>query len=189
MSREPHNRRSIRLPDYDYTTPGVYFVTICTYQKQCLLGQVSGNQVSLTLAGQVVARCWEALPRHFHNLEIDQFIVMPNHLHGVLMLQAHDTSGVQSLEADRTNGCSHPRAQSASRDVPNGTRSSSIGAIVQNFKSVSARKLNRMHPATATPVWQRNYYDRVIRNEAELQRIREYIENNPLAWELDELHP
>lgn len=193
MTSSSRNRRSIRLPGYDYAAPGAYFVTICTAGKECLLGDVSEGDMALSDAGRVAAYCWEALPRHFGRLELDAFVVMPNHVHGILILRDGDVGATQpDHDGCRPTDVRAPNASSlalaASPPSPNGTRPGSVGAIVQNFKAVSTRKLNRMRALPGVRFWQRDYYDHVVRDDAELRRIREYIARNPLRWERDSLY-
>jgi REP element-mobilizing transposase RayT len=168
-----HHRRSIRLPGYDYTHPGAYFVTICTHQRQCLFGEITHGTLHLNLAGEQVKALWLRLPLHFPNLELDEFVIMPNHVHGILQLSDHP------INSDSTPQTPEPA----------GTQSRSIGAIIQNFKSVSTRRLRRYGNLAGQPIWQRNYYEHIIRNSEDLASIQTYIQNNPLCWQDDYLHP
>src|SRR4051812_39701690 len=116
-----HHRRSIRLAGYDYTQAGAYFVTICVQDRQPLLANIDATAHTLTPIGQIVARCWLALPRHFSNMTLDAWVLMPDHMHGIIILR---------------DLVSKPAAPAAA-DRPNGTRPSSLSAIIQNFKSIS----------------------------------------------------
>jgi putative transposase len=158
-----HHRRSIRLAGYDYAQPGVYFVTICTQERRPVLASVDTTGHALTRIGQVVARCWLALPRHFPNVALDAWVVMPDHLHGILVL---------------SNGEASPSPPRPSQR-PNGTRPHSLNAIIQNFKSISTRKVNQLNGTPGVQMWQRDYYERIIRDERAFASIRRYIENNP----------
>ncbi len=168
-----HHRRSIRLPNYDYTHPGEYFVTICTHQRQCLFGDITHGTLQLTPAGEQVKALWLRLPLHFFNLQLDEFVVMPNHIHGILQLADQPTSQNPTTQIQE----------------PVGTQSGSIGAIIQNFKSVSSRRLRRYGDLAGKPIWQRNYYEHIVRNPEDLARIQTYIQTNPLSWQDDQLHP
>ncbi len=148
-----HHRRSIRLPGYDYAQPGAYFVTLCTQGRENLFGQISEGQMQLSYAGQVVTDCWNALPRHFPEVELDTFVMMPDHIHGILLL---------------TNARTEPH---------------SLGTILHTFKSVSTRRIHRMGGSTGRRMWQRGYYEHILRDEADLDRAREYIALNPTRWE------
>jgi putative transposase len=160
-------RHSIRLRGYDYAQPGLYFVTICTAYRECLLGEVSGAAVHLTRAGRAVAGAWEALPASFCSICLDAFVIMPNHVHGIICLQAAH-SGPLGREPQRPP---------------------SLGQVVRAFKSLSARAANHAMGRTGQPLWQRNYYEHVIRNEVSLTAIRQYIEENPARWADDPENP
>ena len=239
---ERHHRRSIRLKGWDYRWPGAYFVTIVTHGRQLLFGEVEGGEVVLSLCGRVVKTTWQRLPRHFTNVELDLFVVMPNHLHGIVwILDRGDglvevspksaeaekadtadelrTAGKASGErprpdgergSDVADGARHSQRgqqaregradkdgmlqRSVSRGMPRpydpeGVKSGSLGAVLGNLKSVAARRINRMRPTPAVPVWQRGYYERIIRNERELEAIRQYILDNPTRWDEDAENP
>ena len=152
-------RRPLRAPAYDYTTPGAYFVTIVAQERACLFGAIVDDVFLPTSAGDAVSRVWHDLPARFQTIELDHFVVMPNHVHGLLWIN----------------------------DVPAPQRES-LGAIVGAFKSLAAREVNTALKRTGT-LWQRNYYERVVRNEAELTAIRKYIIDNPLRWAIDAENP
>ena len=165
---ELHNRRSVRIHGFDYLTPGSYFLTICTKDLRHSFGSVKGGQVCLSAAGEAVHTAWENIPTHFPHTDIDVFVVMPNHLHGILTILEHvDTSGTE-----RQLG-----------QVPGG----SVPVIVRSFKSAATRAA-RLATGIAESLWQRNYYEHVVRNEKSLQALRKYIIENPMKWELDELN-
>jgi putative transposase len=159
-----HHRRSIRLRGHDYTTPGAYYITICVDHGEHLLGEVVGGRVALGVAGQMAERAWRNLSRSFPCVTLDAFVVMPNHLHGIILLR----------------GQAGPRAPRAGR--PRGTTPGSIPAIVQSFKSVSARRINRARGTPGMRVWQEDYYEHIVRSDADLDRIRRYIVANPARW-------
>ena len=147
----------MRLAGYDYAQPGAYFVTVCTAGRACILGEIVNGTANLSAFGRIVAQAWSDLARHYAGVELDQFVVMPNHVHGVLMLSADNA---------------HPLSQ-----------------IVGSFKSFSTRRIRTAGGDVARPVWQRGFYEHVIRTESDLASIREYITNNPIQWELDEENP
>ena len=195
-----HHRRSIRLKGYDYTSPGAYFVTIGSQDRTCLFGDVVDGRMVLNVYGEVAHAMWERIPRHFAHVQLDAFIVMPNHLHGIIFI-VDDTDGrgeafhpISFDAEDGTRAQRVPSAQGAGgnpsplrcRDGhPAGAPSGSLGAIVGNYKSITTRRINRVRKAPGTRVWQRNYYERIIRNERGLDAIRRYIEHNPARWEED----
>ncbi|WP_103670234.1 transposase [Pseudanabaena sp. BC1403] len=153
MSYNPeiHHRQSIRLQGYDYAKEGIYFVTICCYQRQHLFGEIDNGEMKINLIGQIVAALWQKIPQHFPNVELDGFTLMPDHLHGIIIIS-------ESKEK------------------------ASLANIIQNFKSISSRKINRINKNYGISIWQRNYYERIVRTEQELTNLREYIKNNPANW-------
>jgi putative transposase len=173
MSTDPpsRRRRSIRLKGYRYAWMGFYFVTICTHERQCLFGKISDRRMTLSEMGLLVDEEWRRAPLIRPEVRLDRFVVMPNHLHGLLQLSPGAAS--QGIEADRRPG---PEAKS-------------LGAIIGGFKAACTSRINGLRSTPGAPVWQRNYFERVIRDEAELAAIRRYIENNPAAWAEDEENP
>lgn len=178
---DKHHRKSVRLKAQDYAAAGRYFITICTYQRQCLLGEIVAGEVQLSELGHVAAACWQAIPEHFAEVVLDEFVVMPNHVHGILVLGG----GGPTAKFTEANG--HP-GESDSRTfgkmVPG-----SIPAIVRAFKSAATRQINQLRGAAGCVVWQRGYYDHVIRDRQALAYIQHYIVNNPRQWQIDQLHP
>ncbi|HLE28800.1 MAG TPA: transposase [Anaerolineales bacterium] len=187
-----HHRRSIRLKGYDYAQAGAYFVTILARHGECVFGKVTTGQMRLNAVGQAAARVWQALPYHFPGVTLDGWVMMPNHMHGIVIL-AGEVGGMRKGEASAPGSpdISDTRRADASPlpERPHGTAPRSLGAIVQNFKSVSTRRINALRQTPGQPVWQRNYYEHVIRGETDLQRIRQYIVNNPAKWHEDENNP
>lgn len=167
MAYDPqrHNRRSIRLKGFNYASPGAYFVTICTHGRERLFGQIKGGAPALSPHGQVVAETWRRIPRHFAHVQVDAFVVMPDHIHGIVVIRER-------------LACA--RLESGGR--PKGTAPGSLPAIVQNFKAVSARRINGLRGSPGRRVWQEDYYEHIVRDEAALAAIRQYIENNPRRW-------
>lgn len=192
-----HRRRSIRLKGYDYTQPGAYFVTICLQERTCLFGDVVDGKMALNVYGRVAHTLWERIPRHFPRVQSDAFVVMPNHVHGIIVIVG-DTGGRGEAFPDITcadeRGIGLESVLATQGDAENasplhvGPPPGSLGAIVGNFKAVAARRINRVRKTPGVPVWQRNYYEHIIRNERELDAIRRYIEHNPARWEQDRYH-
>lgn len=168
-----HWRRSIRLRNYDYTQNGAYFVTICVQDRACLLGTVVGGEMRLSEAGQIVQDVWNGLPSHYPHLQLDAWVIMPNHVHGIIVL--HDDTVPAGLKPAPT-----PIATAKRHGLPE---------IVRALKTFSARRINVLRATPGTKFWQRNYWEHIIRDEPEYQRICAYIHNNPLQWEMDSLHP
>jgi len=197
MSYNPeiHHRRSIRLWDFDYSGAGAYFITICTHERESVFGNLVDGVMRLNYWGLIVRECWEHLPNHFSQVALDEFVVMPNHVHGIIILN----HGLPNVGARHASPCSritpdcgsdeNTRATHASPLRESGSKSGSIAAIVGSFKSAVTRRINQTRQAPGGSVWQRNYYERVIRDDRELNNIRQYIEDNPRKWADDENHP
>ncbi|MBI5484397.1 MAG: transposase [Deltaproteobacteria bacterium] len=192
-----HHRRSIRLREYDYRNAGAYFVTICVFQRECLFGEVVDGEMRLNGLGLAAEACWQAITNHFPNVQLDEFVIMPNHFHGIMDIigPVGAKQGSSASPGFGDNGiidgdsCKGEAGEAFASPLRDGTVSGSLGAILQNFKSVSTRKINKMRDNPGCPVWQRNYYEHVVRDETDLANIRKYIANNPLKWDLDENNP
>ena len=168
----PHHRRSLRLKKYDYARSGAYFVTICSRNQECVFGDVSDGEMHLNEYGIVVREEWLRTALLRDGVAMDAFVVMPNHLHGIIVINGRGTA----------------------RRAPTGERFgkptvNSVPTIIRSFKSACAKRINDMRKAQGTPVWQRNYYEHVIRDEDDLNRIRQYILDNPARWAEDENNP
>ena len=189
---EKHHRRSFRLKGYDYTQPGAYFVTIVAWGRQEIFGQIRDGIMSLNRFGQIVMRAWRGLPRHYPNTVLHEFCVMPNHVHGIIQLVEPDlcrggSVPTVALEPDQaSNEHHHEPIQGETRPY---RMRHGLPEIVRAFKSYSARQINYLRQTPGSPVWQRNYYERVVRNEGELRQMAEYILNNPLGWDTDDENP
>jgi putative transposase len=187
-----HHRHSIRLRGFDYGSAGAYFVTIVVRNRECVLGDVTpASDVRLSNLGEIVRDEWEALERRFPRLVLEEFVIMPNHIHGVLVIEGGGDDDQKAGEASATKPPSscRPTLADASPLPAHGTQAGSLGAIVQNFKSVSSRRINMQLGNAGVPFWQRNYWEHVVRGMADLARIREYIQANPASWQTDELNP
>ncbi|WP_299425392.1 transposase [uncultured Meiothermus sp.] len=195
---ERHHRRSIRLKGYDYSQAGAYFVTINVHQRRCLLGEVVGGKVRLSPAGEMVLRVWEAAPNHYPGVDVDAFVVMPNHVHGIILL----TTSAGAAPRGRPDP---PQANQFDPDdddppLPPGNSGQALGPapttglrladVVGRFKSLTTRRyIAGVRTLGWVPFdryfWQRNYHERILRNENELNVRRWYIEENPLRWDSD----
>ena len=249
---DAHHRRSIRLKAYDYSTAGAYFVTIVTQERLCLFGDVADGEAQLTDAGVMIQQIWHAIPDRFPTIEMDEFVVMPNHVHGILIIHSdvgaslvgaqevthtktthspvgaslvgaqevtHTTthspvgaslvgaqevthtktthspvgaSLVGALPADRARSTDGGRA--TTRVAPTEDGPMTLGEVVGAYKSLTTHQYGKGVETHGWPpfnkrLWQRNYYERVIRDARELDKAREYIANNPMQWELDAENP
>jgi REP element-mobilizing transposase RayT len=159
-------RRALRLKGYDYAQAGAYFVTICVRDRTCLFGNVVGGEMRVNDFGRLLDAAWRALPHHYPHVDLDRFVVMPNHFHGIVVLRpVEDCRG--EIRAGERHG---------------------LPEIVRAFETFSARRINEFRGTHGVPVWQRNYYEHVIRDEADYRRIAEYVAENPRRWSEDSLY-
>ncbi|MBW3631722.1 MAG: transposase [Chloroflexi bacterium] len=165
------DRCSIRLRGYDYTQNTAYFVTICVNQWLCMFGDIVDGVMRCSTVGQVVESAWQDLPHHTPGLILDAWVIMPNHLHGIVILP-----GKLSPE-------------SLSKTIPHGPKLGSLGAVLGGFKSAVSRQVSASALSPVRPLWQRNYYERIIRGNRELGATRTYIEMNLARWDDDPDHP
>ncbi len=225
-----HHRRSIRLKDYDYSQAGAYFVTIVTQNRECVLGEAADGDMKLSPIGQTAYDFWQEIPRHFANADVDEFIVMPNHIHGILVIAEtarepepvavengrdaivgveydHNAGvgvecfvGVEYIQPLRGNQPTHPgqprRPDVSPRSEPPQIEPrhayqhvipKSVGSIIRTYKAAVTRWCNKN--GSEHFAWQRNYYEHVIRDENDLERIRNYIAGNPANWSADDENP
>lgn len=176
---EIHHRRSIRLKEYDYATTGGYFVTIRTYDKESLFGRIEEGEMILNDGGKTVEMAWQGVPSHFANVTLDEYVIMPNHFHGIIVIKNEFVGA----------GLGPPCMKGRHDKKGAASRAPTLGDIVCAFKSISAIQVNRISSRSGQPLWQRNYYERIIRSEDELDRARKYILDNPTKWEMDKENP
>ena len=164
---QSNKRQSLRLPYYDYSQRGIYFITICIRDRQCILAEIFEGSLRLNDMGAMMGRCWHDIPNHFPHMTLDAYVIMPNHIHGIIIIE-------ESIKKDECYSPLH------------GT-SKTIGSAVRGFKigvTQWVRKNTALHD-----IWQRNYYEHIIRNDVSLHQIKEYITHNPETWTQDKLHP
>ena len=174
------HRHSFRLQGYDYAQVGAYFITVVTHQRRCLFGTIRDGEFIQNAVGEIVHFTWNKLPAHFPGIGLDAFVVMPNHIHAVIHIteKRPQSVGAQHAAPLPTTGSPQPHVQRGS-----------LGAIVRSFKSAVTKRHNETHPGLRIALWQRNYYEHVIRNEPTLIRIRDYIATNPARWSIDPENP
>ena len=170
-----HRRRSIRLRQHDYSLGGSYFITICTHDRDCLFGDVVEGEMRLNPLGEIAREEWHGSAGLRPGLALDTFVVMPNHVHSIVTIIAADDVGAHS--------------NAPSRDTSFQRSPRSVATFIGGFKGAVTRRVNALRDTTGSQVWQRNYYEHVIRDEDEFQRIRWYIEDNPRRWSEDEYNP
>ncbi len=179
-------RRSIRLKGYDYSSPGAYFITICTQYREQRFGQVVDDEMRLNDAGNMLQIEWLALPARFPAIELDEFVIMPNHMHGLIFITPPTSVGA-TLVVALQNGAG---AGAGTSPAPTGTNRPTLGDVIGAFKSITTDRYiagvrRQGWPPFVKRVWQRNYYEHIVRNERALRAIRRYIQNNPLKWTID----
>ncbi len=157
MTDHPYpQRKSPRLPKYDYSQAGAYFVTICTFRRLPLFGEIRDGVMYRNSTGEIAAACWLALPDHYPHIELDVSVIMPNHMHGIIVIYAEEASGAPPL-----------------------------GQIINSYKGAVTRQVRRAANQPDLRIWQGRYHDHIIRSEASLQAIREYVVTNPARWPED----
>jgi REP element-mobilizing transposase RayT len=195
MTYDPdrHHRRSNRLRGYDYSRAGAYFVTSCTRTRECLFGEVRDGQMHLNDLGHIVAESWIWLADQYAHVDLDAYVVMPNHIHGIIVLSADGSGAVGT--SDSPAGDSQGRGGSRTAPTPDAPgptvapKRKPLGRLIGAFKTVSAKRIGQITDLAGAYVWHRDFYDHIIRNEKSLARIRQYIANNPARWAEDRLHP
>ena len=196
MTYDPdvHHRRSIRLRGYDYSQPGAYYITICTEDNKCWLGEVVWGQMKENDAGRMVDGVWTSIPARFPTAQLDEYSVMPNHFHGIIQIVGSPLVGARDRRVGaRGRPDEHPKMSAPTNRAP--TRGApTFGDIVGAFKSITTDEYIRGVQEDAWPrftgrLWQRNFYEHIVRDEDELQKIRDYIRRNPLMWAIESIQP
>lgn len=186
-----HKRRSIRLKDYDYSQEGAYFVTMCTWNRECIFGEIRDGEIILNEYGRIVQNEWVKTADIRPNAELDYHVIMPNHFHGILMM---DKSGRGTACRARNEYDDNMGYKGTARRAPTVEQfakpvAGSLPTIIRSFKSAVTKAINTIRNTHGQPIWQRNYYEHIIRDENELHAIRQYISENPLKWDMDNENP
>lgn len=177
-NKTKHHRRSIRLPEYDYSLEGAYYITMCTQGRKCLFGDIIDGCMVLNPYGEIVRQELLRTPEIRREITLGEWVIMPNHVHVIVLINDHyDNVGATG------------RSPLPCRAKPCGPKPHSLAAFIAGFKSGAAKRINEMRKTTGCPVWQRNYFEHVIRRERAYDRIRQYIIENPLYWALDDENP
>ena len=192
-----HHRRRIRLKGYDYSSEGAYFVTVCARDKECVLGEVIDGDMRLNSIGAIVELCWLEIPKHFENAVLDVYQVMPNHVHGIVRIldkpRRDLINQIPTTPNQRSNQC-QPAAKRANAGVQSKPEwplmknpKQSLGKMIRSFKALATKK---GHDAGFDSFgWQGKFYDHIIRDGRDLDRIRQYIVDNPKNWTNDDNYP
>ncbi|NMB68413.1 MAG: hypothetical protein GYA20_06600 [Chloroflexi bacterium] len=177
---QPHHRHSIRLRGYDYTAAGAYFITICTHGRACLFGPVVDGEMRLSEIGKIAQAQWDQIPARFENVEMGPNVVMPNHMHGILIVRA-GLAPAPGVNMRQPQGPGQPQGLPLPKTV---------GDIVGAYKSLVVNECLKVYKSQNRflgKVWQRNYYEHIIRDEQSYENIAAYILNNPRQWDADQL--
>jgi len=184
-----HHRQSIRLKSHDYSKAGSYFITVCTQGRECLFGKVKNSVIELNPAGKMIQEIWKGLPQFHSDFTMDEFVVMPYHIHGIIVLTEDVGAGLRAYPPPRATQqnqkIGQPRRVAPTITLPD---------VIHHFKSYTTARYrdqveNEGWPPFPGRLWQRNYYEHVIRNKNSLNKIREYIINNPMRWQFDRDNP
>jgi len=177
------HRKSIRLKEYDYAQPDGYFITIVTMWREFVFGEIVGEEMHLFALGRIAEECWREIPAHFPNVELGAFIIMPNHVHGIVIITENDWA---DAFASARKGTIY-RAPTPTFEQFGKPTIGSLPTIIRIYKAAVTRRAGR--ELNAASIWQRNYYEHVIRNNAEWDKIHRYIQSNPSMWAEDEENP
>ena len=170
-NRIAKRRKSLRLAHVDYASSGAYFVTICVKEMKQALGKIDSGQMNLNQLGHIAEQEWSTLPHHYDNVELDEFVIMPNHMHGILWI-----AGTNSAQEAVGAGLKPAPTQHG------------LSEIMRGYKTFSARKISKLRNSVSSQFWQRGFYEHIISDEVDLENHRGYVINNPLKWALDEYH-
>lgn len=175
-----HHRRSVRLREYDYSQAGLYFVTICVKNKECVFGDIANGEMMLNEYGKMVNNCWLSIPQHYPYTVLHEFVVMPNHVHGILEIMPNGVGANNYSPILKGNIVERANNYSPLQERPHGT-SRTIGAIIRGFKIGVTKQIGYS-------VWQRNYHEHIIRDCNRHATIVDYINDNPARWENDRFY-
>jgi len=190
MNNPLPNRQSIRLKNYDYSQPGYYFITICTQDRIHRFGKIIDEKMRLNDAGEIVADEWKKTPIMRKNIQLDEWIIMPNHFHAIIIVGARCTrpmNNMRPMNNTRPLTENGRKVNGRMQSAPTDSRVV-LGDIVRGFKSSVTKRVRQLPNMNDTKLWQRNYWEHIIRNENELNHIRNYIRHNPQKWEMDQLY-
>ena len=193
MNRSLPNRQSIRLKHYDYSQPGFYFVTIGTENRIHRFGNITDGNIQLNQLGKIVTKQWNDLPNRFPNIQLDQYITMPNHIHGIIRVGAPLAGARNDFAGARNNMVRRDLRANVHRDRATARVAPTIGNIIGSYKSLCVHNCLQWIKSNNSSffigkLWQRNYWEHIVRNENELNLIRDYIRQNPQKWEMDKLN-
>jgi REP element-mobilizing transposase RayT len=190
---QKYHRRSIRLQGYDYSQAGAYYVTVVTQLRECSFGEIINGEMQSNDAGKMIRAVWESMPQRFPTIELGAFIVMPNHFHGIVVVHENVGAGLVPAHDDTPSTQDVPN-WATTRVAPTNNSRPTMGEIIGAFKSITTHEYVKGEDELGWPqfykrLWQRNYYEHIIRDADEWNRIHLYIASNPSAWDADEENP
>lgn len=191
--RGKYRIESTRLQTWDYSNDGAYFVTICTKNREHYFGEIKNEKLTATESAKICLQFWQDLPNHYQNCFLDEFVIMPNHVHGIIMIDNDaytppvETIPVKTIHELSLRG--RGQKQKNMDEYRKFRRQMTLSKIIGRFKMQTAKKINEYQNTQGQTFWQSRFYDRIVRDSDELNRIREYIINNPLQWEMDKNNP
>ena len=186
LFKNKYRIKSIRLKDWDYSSDGAYYITICTKNRECLFGNIIDKKMMLNNIGEIIKQCWYDLPNHYGNCRLDEFIIMPDHIHGIIIID-NDHNHPIVVEAIHQLPLLHElplQKQQPLQQTRKLRRQMLIPKIIGKFKMQTTKSFHEIKN-TSEKLWQRDYFEHIIRDDNELNRIRKYIINNPLKWEIN----
>jgi REP element-mobilizing transposase RayT len=178
------SRQSLRLPDYDYSQPGAYFVTMVTYQREHLFGKITNGEMRLDDAGKIVWEVWQSLPGRYPSISLDEAVVMPNHFHGIVIIEENPVAAIRPIAVAAIHELPLPPQNKEAYRLAR--RRMTIPMVIGYLKMNSAKRINILLNSSGVPIWQRNYYERIVRNDQAYNAIHRYIHSNPASWDTDE---
>lgn len=192
-------KNSLRLENYNYSNSGAYFITICSYKRKEIFGEIENGLMHLNNVGKIIQTSWYQIPENYDNIKLDDFVIMPNHIHGIIWIVGaiHESpeTNHKIRQMPETNHTIHESPEDdpsqnnrVIRELPLRIerRKMLLSKIIGRFKMNSSKLINNICNSKGAHVWQRSYYDHIIRNEEDLNNTKQYIQNNPLNWETDE---
>jgi len=178
LYKNKYHIESTRLKEWDYSSSGYYFVMICTKNRECFFGNIVDGKMELSEIGEIAKQCWLEIPQHFQDVKLDEFVIMPNHVHGIIIINNRNVETRHGVSLQKQNS----NTNQFSKPV-----SGSLSTIINQYKSTVMRWCRK--DGYDNFAWQSRFYEHIIRNGKSLQKIREYISNNPLKWDIDENNP
>jgi len=189
------HRRSIRLPEYDYSQEGAYYITICTQSRKCLFGEIRNGKIILSECGKITDDWWQRMSERYSGVILDEYVIMPNHMHAIIVViddvicrgeVASPLGGTVDGITKLGDGVEIPGEVTSPL---RGAGKHTLGQILAYYKYQTTKSINAANNTPGNKIWQRNYWEHVIRNEKSLHKIRGYIRDNPLYWASDDVNP